>query len=148
MNERNIDTDSARENSALLMKVGLRVTNQRLRVIALFRHTDLRHLSGDQVHTMLRAQKVDISLPTVYRVLSQLSEVGILARQMFRSGISTFELQTEAHHDHLVCLGCGRVDEFHDEGLDARKRSAAEACGYALTSDAITLYGYCQACRR
>jgi Fur family transcriptional regulator, ferric uptake regulator len=130
-----------------LNNVGLKATTPRLKVLQIFHAHERRHLTAEDVHRRMGEQRADIGLATVYRVLGQLTEVGILARNMFESGKAVYELQQENHHDHLICLECGRVDEFSDDVIEQRQRSIAESSGYALAQHQLALYGYCPDCR-
>ncbi|HEX5659231.1 MAG TPA: ferric iron uptake transcriptional regulator [Polyangiales bacterium] len=130
-----------------LSHVGLKVTTPRLKVLHIFQTHERHHLTAEDVHRGMLDQKSDIGLATVYRVLGQLTDVGILSRNVFESGKAVYELQRGEHHDHLICLECGRVDEFSDDVIEERQRSIAEASGYALAQHQLALYGYCPACR-
>jgi Fur family ferric uptake transcriptional regulator len=130
-----------------LNNVGLKATTPRLRVLQIFHAHERRHLTAEDVHRSMLDQHADIGLATVYRVLGQLTDVGILARNVFESGKAVYELQAGVHHDHLICLECGRVDEFSDDVIEERQRSIAESSGYALAQHQLALYGYCPACR-
>jgi Fur family transcriptional regulator, ferric uptake regulator len=130
-----------------LHNVGLKATTPRLKVLQIFHAHERRHLTAEDVHRSMSAKHGDAGLATVYRVLGQLTDVGILARHMFESGKAVYELQQEHHHDHLICLQCGRVDEFTDDVIERRQRAIAEASGYALAQHQLALYGYCPSCR-
>lgn len=137
-------SDAERLNSA-----GLKATTPRLKVLQIFhtRPNERLHLTAEDVHRRMGELHSDIGLATVYRVLGQLTEVGILARHIFESGIAVYELQQGNHHDHLICLECGRVDEFTDDVIEQRQRTVAESSGYALAEHQLALYGYCPRCR-
>lgn len=130
-----------------LNNVGLKATTPRLKVLQIFHAHERRHLSAEDVHRRMVEQQIDVGLATVYRVLGQLTEVGILARSTFEPGKAVYELQQDKHHDHLICLECGRVDEFTDDVIEERQRSIAESSGYALAQHQLALYGYCPECR-
>jgi Fur family ferric uptake transcriptional regulator len=130
-----------------LNNVGLKATTPRLKVLQIFHAHERRHLSAEDVHRRMVEMQADVGLATVYRVLGQLTDVGILSRNLFESGTAVYELQAEHHHDHLICLECGRVDEFTDEVIEQRQRSVAESSGYALAQHQLALYGYCPNCR-
>ena len=130
-----------------LNNVGLKATTPRLKVLQIFHASERRHLTAEEVHRHMIEQRADAGLATVYRVLGQLTDVGILSRNVFDSGKAVYELQQEHHHDHLICLECGRVDEFTDEVIEERQRSIAESSGYALAQHQLALYGYCPDCR-
>ncbi|NBT74783.1 MAG: ferric iron uptake transcriptional regulator [Betaproteobacteria bacterium] len=127
--------------AAGIKSTGLKVTIPRLKVLALFEQSQTRHLSAEDVYKKLLAEDLDIGLATVYRVLTQFEQAGILLRSNFESGRSVFELNAGHHHDHLVCLDCGRVEEFVDEEIEARQQKIARDRGFSL---ALSLYGHCK----
>ncbi|HTU63434.1 MAG TPA: ferric iron uptake transcriptional regulator [Polyangiales bacterium] len=130
-----------------LNNVGLKATTPRLKVLQIFHGGEQRHLTAEDVHRRMVEMRLDIGLATVYRVLNQLTDVGILSRNVFEAGKAVYELQLGQHHDHLICLECGRVDEFSDDVIEERQRSIAESSGYALAQHQLALYGYCPKCR-
>jgi Fur family ferric uptake transcriptional regulator len=131
-----------------LNTVGLKATLPRLKVLQVFHSHERHHLSAEDVHRRMLEQNSDVGLATVYRVLAQLTDVGILSRSVFESGTAVFELHQGKHHDHLICLECGRVDEFVDEVIEERQRAIAQSSGYALAQHQLALYGYCPECRK
>ena len=131
-----------------LRRVGLKATLPRMRVLEIIRASPQRHLSAEDVYRRLIDENADIGLATVYRVLAQLEQAGILARSTFDSGRSVFEINEGAHHDHLICVKCGRVDEFQDAAIEHRQIAVAESRGYELQEHSLALYGLCAACRR
>jgi Fur family ferric uptake transcriptional regulator len=126
-----------------LKSTGLKVTAPRLKVLDIFQKTTCRHLTAEDVYKALLAESVDIGLATVYRVLTQFEQAGILARSHFETGKAVFELNEGSHHDHLVCLDCGRVEEFYDAKIEERQRKIAQEKGFALQDHALSLYGHC-----
>lgn len=132
-----------------LAHVGLKATTPRLKVLQIFLgRTNARlHLTAEEVHRRMVERNADIGLATVYRVLGQLTDAGILSRNVFEGGKALYELHEEGHHDHLICLDCGRLDEFTDEIIEQRQRSIAASSGYTLAQHQLALYGYCPACR-
>ena len=112
-------------------------------MLDIFHRSTSRHLTAEDVYRALLADSVDIGLATVYRVLTQFEQAGILARSHFESGKAVFELNEGSHHDHLVCLDCGRVEEFFDAQIEERQRQIAKAHGFALAEHALSLYGNC-----
>jgi Fur family ferric uptake transcriptional regulator len=130
-----------------LNTVGLKATLPRLKVLQVFHSHERRHLTAEDVHRRMVEQNSDVGLATVYRVLAQLTDVGILARSVFESGTAVYEVHQGKHHDHLICLECGRVDEFVDEVIEERQKAVAQSSGYALAQHQLALYGYCPACR-
>jgi Fur family ferric uptake transcriptional regulator len=132
-----------------LRSSGLKATLPRLKVLQVLRESDRRHLSADDVYEALRAEGSDIGLATVYRVLMQFVQSGLLARRHFEGDKAVFELDEGQHHDHLVCLRCGRVEEFFDARIEERQRQIARERGFELQEHALALYGVCSrpACR-
>ncbi len=126
-----------------LKNTGLKVTAPRLKVLDIFQRSAARHLSAEDVYKALLAEQMDIGLATVYRVLTQFEQAGILARSHFETGKAVFELNEGSHHDHLVCLDCGRVEEFFDSKIEERQRKIAEEKGFVLADHALSLYGHC-----
>jgi Fur family transcriptional regulator, ferric uptake regulator len=129
-----------------LKSAGLKVTLPRIKVLEIFRTAETRHLSAEDVYHRLAGQHADVGLATVYRVLTQLEEAGMLARNTFNAGKAVYELNVGKHHDHLICLGCGRTDEFSDSTIEKRQKAVAESLGYVLSDHQMALYGYCPAC--
>ncbi|MET0343715.1 MAG: ferric iron uptake transcriptional regulator [Polyangiales bacterium] len=130
-----------------LNNVGLKATAPRLKVLEVFHEHQREHLSAEDVHRRMLDRRADVGVATVYRVLGQLTDVGILSRHVFESGKAVYELHRGKHHDHLICLDCGRVDEFVDDVIEQRQRAVAQASGYALAQHQLALYGYCPDCR-
>ena len=126
-----------------LKTIGLKATAPRLRILKLFETGSVRHMSAEDVYRILMNEELDIGLATVYRVLTQFEQAGILARHHFESGKAVFELNEGKHHDHLVCLDCGRVEEFFDAEIEKRQRSVAQARGFELQDHALALYAAC-----
>jgi Fur family transcriptional regulator, ferric uptake regulator len=126
-----------------LKTTGLKVTTPRLKVLDIFHRASTRHLTAEDVYRALLADNVDIGLATVYRVLTQFEQAGILARSNFESGKAVFELNEGSHHDHLVCLDCGRVEEFFDSEIEDRQHKIAHEKGFRLQEHALSLYGHC-----
>lgn len=126
-----------------LKSSGLKATLPRIRILEVFQRTSQRHMTAEDVFKALLAEQADIGLATVYRVLMQFEQAGILSRSHFESGKSVFELNEGEHHDHLVCLTCGRVEEFFDPEIESRQREVAQSRGFALQDHALSLYGHC-----
>ena len=126
-----------------LKSSGLKATLPRLKILEVFQTSDIRHLTAEDVYKHLLTEGSDIGLATVYRVLMQFEQAGILTRSHFESGKSVFELNEGKHHDHLVCLDCGRVEEFYDPEIEARQREIAQARGFQLQEHALSLYAGC-----
>jgi Fur family ferric uptake transcriptional regulator len=129
--------------AAGIKSTGLKVTVPRVKVLSIFETSKVRHLSAEDVYKLMLAEDMDIGLATVYRVLTQFEQAGILLRSNFESGKAVFELNEGSHHDHLVCLDCGRVEEFFDEKIEDRQKKIAEEKGFRLEEHALALYGHC-----
>jgi Fur family ferric uptake transcriptional regulator len=127
---------------------GLKATLPRIKVLEIFQQSEHRHLSAEDVYKALLAEGSDVGLATVYRVLMQFAEAGLLTRSHFETGKAVFELNEGKHHDHLVCLKCGRVEEFYDAAIEKRQRAIAEAMGFELQEHALALYGLCSNCAK
>ncbi|CAJ0701209.1 Ferric uptake regulation protein [Ralstonia edaphis] len=126
-----------------LKNIGLKATVPRLKILEIFQTSEERHMSAEDVYRILLAEQMDIGLATVYRVLTQFEQAGLLSRNNFESGKAIYELNEGKHHDHLVCLDCGRVEEFFDAEIEQRQQSIARARGFALQEHALSLYGNC-----
>lgn len=129
-----------------LKNVGLKATFPRLKILDIFHKSGQRHLSAEDVYRVLIGESVDIGLATVYRVLTQFEQAGILSRSQFDGGKAIFELNDGDHHDHLICTHCGKVAEFSDVEIEQRQHKVAKANGFSLESHAMVLYGVCAAC--
>lgn len=130
-------------STADLKSSGLKATLPRLKILEIFQNSRVRHLSAEDVYKLLLAENLDVGLATVYRVLTQFEQAGLLSRNHFESGKAVFELDQGSHHDHLVCLDCGRVEEFFDEEIEKRQQKIAAERGFKLAEHALALYGNC-----
>tara|TARA_R110002049_G_scaffold20660_1_gene75711 strand:+ start:165 stop:590 length:426 start_codon:yes stop_codon:yes gene_type:complete len=126
-----------------LRSAGLKATLPRLKVLEAFERSELRHLTAEDLYKLLLEMNEDIGLATVYRVLTQFEQAGLVSRSSFESGKATFELNEGEHHDHLVCLQCGKVEEFLDPSIEERQRKVAKAHGFELSDHVLSLYGNC-----
>jgi Fur family ferric uptake transcriptional regulator len=126
-----------------LRKAGLKVTGPRLKILEILEGSPTRHMSAEGIYKRLIESNEDIGLATVYRVLTQFQAAGLVSRHHFEDGMAVFELNQGTHHDHIVCLDCGRVEEFMDEGIEERQEEIAKRLGYDLRDHAMTLYGHC-----
>lgn len=132
-----------------LRNAGLKVTLPRLKILEILeKQQHDRHLSAEKVYKILLNEGEEIGLATVYRVLTQFETAGLVTRHHFEGGNSIFEINKGNHHDHLVCIKCGRVDEFTDESIEKRQEEIAANLGYRLTDHSLYLYGYCANCKR
>jgi len=134
-------------SSSELKSIGLKATLPRLKVLEIFQRNSedlgVRHMSAEDVYKALMAEHIDVGLATVYRVLTQFEQAGLLARNHFEGGRAMFELNEGTHHDHLVCLTCGRVEEFVDSEIESRQHDIAAARGFRLHGHALALYADC-----
>ena len=122
---------------------GLKATLPRRKILELFETSKVRHLSAEDVYKSLLAEGIDVGLATVYRVLTQFEQAGLLSRQNFETGKAVFELNQGGHHDHLVCLQCGRVEEFYDAEIERRQTDVSKARGFQLRGHSLALYADC-----
>ncbi|MEJ2645342.1 MAG: ferric iron uptake transcriptional regulator [Gammaproteobacteria bacterium] len=130
-----------------LRKAGLKVTLPRMKILEMLEGSKNRHLSAEDVYKALLEAGEDIGLATVYRVLTQFEAAGLVQRHHFEGGHSVFELNEGEHHDHILCVKCGRVDEFVDDTIEKRQRVIAEKAGYDMTDHCLYIYGICSKCR-
>ncbi|KAF0813018.1 Ferric uptake regulation protein [Andreprevotia sp. IGB-42] len=131
-----------------LKDMGLKATGPRLKILNLFETSAQRHLTAEDVYRVLLAENTDIGLATVYRVLTQFEQAGILARHHFESGKAVFELNQGTHHDHLVCVKCGKVEEFYDAAIEQRQDAVAAERGFQIQDHEMYLYGLCADCQK
>ena len=130
-------------NPTDLKNIGLKATLPRLKILEIFQRSPVRHLTAEDVYRNLLNEQLDIGLATVYRVLTQFEQAGLLSRSNFESVKAVFELNEGTHHDHLVCVDCGRVEEFFDPEIEKRQQAIAEERGFKLQEHALALYGTC-----
>ncbi|HSJ48457.1 MAG TPA: ferric iron uptake transcriptional regulator [Gammaproteobacteria bacterium] len=130
-----------------LRKAGLKVTLPRMKILEMLESSETRHVSAEDVYKALLESGEEIGLATVYRVLTQFETAGLVARHHFEGGHSMFELNEGDHHDHILCVKCGRVDEFMDETIEKRQRQIAQDAGYEITDHSLYIYGICPDCR-
>ena len=126
-----------------LNSMGLKATFPRLKILELFENAEVRHLTADDVYRLLLNENIEIGLATVYRALTQFEQAGLLERHHFESGKAVFEIKAGTHHDHLVCINCGRVEEFFDEEIERRQKRIAKERGFAIQEHALYLYAEC-----
>lgn len=135
--------------SSDLRSAGLKVTLPRVKILEILeKQTEEKHLSAEKVYKILLSENEEIGLATVYRVLTQFEMAGLVSRHHFEGGNSVFELNQGDHHDHFVCMKCGRVDEFTDDVIEKRQKAIAEKLGYKLTDHSLHLYGFCSQCQK
>ena len=131
-----------------LKSTGLKATLPRLKILEIFQKGAQRHMTAEDVFRVLLNERSDIGLATVYRVLTQFEQAGILIRSNFESGKAVYELDEGQHHDHLVCTSCGRVEEFYDAEIEKRQQSISKVKGWILQDHAMSLYGLCANCAK
>ncbi|MHB1352955.1 MAG: ferric iron uptake transcriptional regulator [Thiobacillus sp.] len=130
-------------NPTDLKSIGLKATLPRLKILDLFEQSDKRHLSAEEIYRLLSDEGQDIGLATVYRVLTQFEQAGLLMRHHFDSDKAVFELNQGDHHDHLVCLQCGKVEEFVDAEIEKRQQRIARERGFAIHDHSLQIYADC-----
>ncbi len=132
-----------------IRNAGLKVTLPRVKILALLEQSEQGHVSAEDVYKLLLDAGEDIGLATIYRVLTQFESAGLVTRHHFEGGQSVFELDRGEHHDHIVCIKCGRVEEFFDQMIEDRQQEIAKEKGFTVEAHALTIYGYCKnaACR-
>ena len=131
------------EQNEELKRAGLKITLPRIKILSILQNPNNQHISAEEVYKILLEQQEEIGLATVYRVLNQFDDAGIVSRHHFEGGKSVFELSQKKHHDHLVCLKCGKVVEFEDDIIEKRQEDIAEKHAIKLTNHSLYLYGEC-----
>ena len=126
-----------------LKNTGLKATLPRLKILEVFQKTTQRHMTAEDVFRVLLDERSDMGLATVYRVLTQFEQAGLLLRSHFEGGKAVYELNEGQHHDHLLCLDCGRVEEFFDAEIEKRQQTVAKAKGFVIADHALSLYANC-----
>ena len=134
--------------SSDLKKAGLKITLPRMKILEFLEASTVRHQSAEDIYRALLADGEEIGLATVYRVLTQFEAAGLVERHHFESGQAVFELNVQGHHDHIVCVSCGKVEEFYDEMIESRQREVASSKGYEVTDHSLILYGKCPGCQK
>lgn len=130
-----------------LKEAGLKATLPRIKILELLEASKERHLSAEDIYKSLLDTGEDVGMATVYRVLTQFEDAGLVNRHHFEGGISVFELNQGEHHDHILCVKCGKVEEFVDEVIEQRQRLIAEQAGFSMTDHALYIYGICAKCQ-
>ena len=131
-----------------LREAGLKATLPRVKILEIMEADENRHLSAEEIYKILSDAGNDVGLATVYRVLTQFESAGLVTRHHFEGGTSVFELNQGEHHDHILCVKCGRVDEFVDEVIEQRQKAIAEKAGFSMTDHCLYIYGICQDCQK
>lgn len=138
----------AEAGSAELRKAGLKATLPRLKILAILEAAEHPHMTAEDVYQRLLKDGVEVGLATVYRVLTQFEQAGLVMRHNFEGGRSVFEINQGGHHDHMVCMECGRVFEFYDPAIEERQRRVAEKAGFVIDDHTLHMYGVCEGMRR
>ncbi len=136
------------EESQQLKDAGLKITMPRLKVLQILVQSPDHHLSAEGVYKALLEMGEDVGVATVYRVLTQFESAGLVIRHNFEGGYSVFELSQGEHHDHLVCVKCGKVEEFIDEIIEQRQKMIATRANFKMTDHALNIYGLCPDCQK
>jgi Fur family ferric uptake transcriptional regulator len=136
-------TDPALNSTAKVKTSGLKATLPRLRILELFEKSTVRHLSAEDVYKLLQKDGTDTGLATVYRVLMQFEQAGLLIRHHFESDKAVFEINRGGHHDHLVCMQCGHVEEFYDPEIEKRQSEVAQSRGFRIHDHSLHIYADC-----
>jgi Fur family ferric uptake transcriptional regulator len=131
-----------------LKKAGLKTTLPRLKILGILEDSETRHMSAEDVYKRLLDAGEEVGLATVYRVLTQFESAGLVIRHNFEGGRAVFELNPGSHHDHMVCVECGRVFEFYDKTIEERQRTVAEAAGFIIGDHSLYLYGVCEGMKK
>ena len=136
------------KNIEELKSTGLKATLPRLKILEIFQGGKQRHMTAEDVFRVLLDERSDIGLATVYRVLTQFEQAGILLRSNFESGKAVYELNEGQHHDHFVCTSCGKVEEFYDPEIEKRQLLIAKDMGWTIQDHSMSLYGQCADCAK
>ncbi|MGQ0598909.1 ferric iron uptake transcriptional regulator [Aquabacterium sp.] len=132
--------------SSQLQSTGLKATTPRVKILQILRNASTRHMSVEDIYRQLRQEGAEIGLATVYRVLGQFELAGLLVRHHFEGGKAVYELNEGDHHDHLVCMACGQVEEFYDNEIERLQQQIAQSRGYRLKDHTLAMYGLCARC--
>ena len=139
---------SSMDNIDELKSTGLKATLPRLKILEIFQKAEQRHMTAEDVFRVLLEERSDIGLATVYRVLTQFEQAGILIRSSFESGKAIYELNEGQHHDHFVCTVCSKVEEFYDPEIEKRQNLIAKDKGWVIHDHSMALYGQCADCAK
>lgn len=131
-----------------LKKAGLKATLPRIKILEFLEQSDVRHMSAEDLYKAMLESGEEVGLATVYRVLTQFEQAGLVSRHHFEGGHSVFELNEGTHHDHILCIKCGRVDEFVDKTIEERQLRIAAEKGYEMTDHSLYIYGICMTCQK
>ena len=135
-------------DKAGLKNTGLKATLPRMKILKLFEENSKRHLSADEIYKKLQEMGEEMAMATLYRVLAQFETAGLIIRHHFENDHAIFELNEGAHHDHLICIQCGRVEEFMDTMIEERQQTIAQTAGFQITDHHLNIYGVCKECQQ
>ncbi len=130
-------------DSTELKKVGLKATLPRIKILGILEEAKVRHMTAEDVYKALLEMGEEVGLATVYRVLTQFETAGLVIRHNFEGGRSVFEINQGGHHDHMVCIECGKVFEFYDPEIEERQNRVAERAGFTVDTHSLYMYGVC-----
>ncbi len=131
-----------------LKQAGLKATLPRLKILQILESSSTRHMSAEDIYRALLESGEDVPIATIYRVLTQFESAGLVARHKFEGEHSVYELNEGSHHDHILCIECGRVEEFVDETIEKRQQAIAEEHGFSITDHSLIIQGVCAACQK
>lgn len=131
-----------------LRKLGLKMTTPRVRILEILERVQPHHFTAEEIYRLILEAGEDVGMATVYRVLTQFEQAGLVVRHNFEGGSAVFELDQGTHHDHLVCVKCNKVEEFVDKVIEQRQTAIAEKAGFEMTDHVLHIYGICQACQK
>lgn len=135
-------------SSTDLKKAGLKATLPRLKILRILEDAKVRHMTAEDVYKILLTAGEEVGLATVYRVLTQFEGAGLVIRHNFEGGRAVFEINQGSHHDHMVCIECGKIFEFHDIAIEDRQLKVAEKAGFVVDDHALYMYGVCEGMRK
>lgn len=136
------------ESSTELRAAGLKSTLPRRKILEMMESQGSRHMSAEDIYRSLLEGGEDVGLATVYRVLTQFESAGLLSKHNFEGGHSVYELNQGEHHDHILCVKCGKVAEFVDDVIEERQRAIADKAGFSMTDHCLYIYGICAECQK
>ena len=131
-----------------LKEAGLKATLPRVKILEIMEQSKVRHFSAEDIYKALLDEGEEVGIATIYRVLTQFESAGLVTRHHFEGGISVFELDHGEHHDHILCIKCGKVEEFVDEVIEQRQKAIADKAGFSMTDHSLNIYGVCKDCQK
>lgn len=130
-----------------LRDAGLKATLPRVKILEIMEQSRVHHMSAEDIYKALLDDGEEVGIATIYRVLTQFESAGLVSRHHFEGGISVFELNQGEHHDHILCIKCGKVEEFMDELIEQRQKDIAAKAGFSMTDHSLNIYGICADCK-